>query len=76
MRERYSELHVWPSASKTPSSISLSNGTVHRRIIDMADDILEQVVDEIKAAPQGIFALQVDETTDVTHLAQLDVYVR
>jgi hypothetical protein len=40
----------------------------------MAYDILSQVVDEIKSCPNGMFSIQLDESTDVTHLAQLLVY--
>jgi hypothetical protein len=56
--------------------LSLSNDTIRRRIQDMAYDILSQVVDEIKSCPNGMFSIQLDESTDVTHLAQLLVYVR
>jgi hypothetical protein len=41
----------------------------------MAYDILSQVVDEVKTCPSGMFSIQL-ESTDVTHLAQLLVYVR
>jgi hypothetical protein len=56
--------------------LSLSNDTIRRRNQDMAYDILSQVVDEIKSCPSGMFSIQLDESTDVTHLAQLLVYVR
>jgi hypothetical protein len=55
--------------------LSLSNDTIRRRIQDMAHDILSQV-DEIKSCPSGMFSIQLAESTDVTHLAQLLVYVR
>jgi hypothetical protein len=42
----------------------------------MAYDILSQVADEIKSCPNGMFSIQLDESTDVTHLAQLLVCVR
>jgi hypothetical protein len=42
----------------------------------MAYDMLSQVVDEIKSCPSGMFSIQLDESTDVTHLAHLLVYVR
>ncbi|KAK4313772.1 hypothetical protein Pmani_014896 [Petrolisthes manimaculis] len=42
----------------------LSDNTVQRRIADMSTDIKDQVVSEIKTAPLGTFALQLDETTD------------
>jgi hypothetical protein len=56
--------------------LSLSNNTIRRRIQDMPYDILSQVVDETKSCPSGMFSIQLDESTDVTHLAQLFVYVR
>jgi hypothetical protein len=56
--------------------LSLSNDTIRRRIKDMAYDILSQAVDEIKSCPSGMLNIQLDESTDVTHLAQLLVYVR
>jgi hypothetical protein len=56
--------------------LSLSNDTIWRRIQDIAYDILSQVVDEIKSCPNGMFSIQLDESTDVTNLAQLLVYVR
>jgi hypothetical protein len=56
--------------------LSLSNDTIRRRIQDMAYDILSQVADEVKSCPSSMFSTQLDESTDVTHLAQLLVYVR
>jgi hypothetical protein len=56
--------------------LSLSNDTIRRRNQDMAYDILSQVVDEIKSCPSGMFSIKLYESTDVTHLAQLLVYVR
>jgi hypothetical protein len=56
--------------------LSLSNDAVRQRIQDMAYYILSQVVDEIKSCPNGMFSIQLDESTDVTHLAQLLVCVR
>jgi hypothetical protein len=56
--------------------LSLSNDTSRQRIQDMAYDILSQVVDEIKSCPNGMFSIQLDASTDVSHLAQLLVCVR
>jgi hypothetical protein len=42
----------------------------------MENDILSQVLYEIKSCPSGMFSIQLDESTDVTHVAQLLVYVR
>ena len=58
------------------NTISLSNNTVSRRIDDMSADIIEQVIQEIKSAPLGIFSIQLDESTDVANCSQLLVYVR
>jgi hypothetical protein len=55
--------------------LTFSNDTIRRRIQDMAYDILSQVADEIKSCPSSMFTIQLDESTDVTHLAQLLVCV-
>uniref|UniRef100_A0A673H030 HAT C-terminal dimerisation domain-containing protein n=1 Tax=Sinocyclocheilus rhinocerous TaxID=307959 RepID=A0A673H030_9TELE len=54
-------------------SVPLSNGTVARRISDMAQDIKCQLVDRVK---KGKYALQLDEFTDVSNSSQLLVLVR
>ena len=53
-----------------------SNDTVHRRIVDISDDVKQQVIVELKKAPCGKFAIQLNESTDVTACAQLLVFVR
>ena len=47
------------------------NDTVHRRIVDMSDDVKQQVIVELNKAPFGKYAIQLDESTDVTACAQL-----
>ncbi len=56
--------------------ISLSNNTVKRKINEMLDDIKEKVIQEIKSSPTGMFAIQLDESMDVSSCAQLLVFVR
>ena len=62
------------ASAKKMENVSLSNNTVQRRISEMADDVKEQVLDEVRASP--LFSFQLDETTDVTSYSQLLVYVR
>ena len=52
----------------------LSNDTIRRRIDEMADDIEAQINDRIAASK--LFALQLDESTDVSNKAMLLAYVR
>lgn len=54
-------------------SVPLSDGTISRRITDMAQDIKSQLIDRVK---KGKYALQLDESTDVSNCAQLLVFVR
>ena len=56
------------------SRIPLSNDTISR-IDDMNNDILEQIVTDLISSPAK-FSLQLDETTDVSNLCQLVVFVR
>lgn len=54
--------------------ISLSDNTIRRRITEMALDVKEQVLSEIKMSP--LFAFQLDESTDVSSCSQLLAFVR
>ena len=49
-------------------SVSLSNDTVRRRVQEMSGDIAEQVIAGVKDSKFG-FAFLIDESTDVTKLA-------
>lgn len=62
------------SANKL-AEISLSADTIHDRISDMSNDVLDQVVQDLLCSPVG-FSLQLDESTDVANCAQLLVFVR
>ena len=53
----------------------LSNNTVKRRITLMSEDIKDQVVNEKKSV-FGLFAIQLDESVDVSSVSQLMVFVR
>ena len=54
---------------KKLAAISLSNNTIQRRIKDLSLDIKSQVVQEIKTALFGLFAIQLDESTDISSCA-------
>ena len=60
---------------KKLNSTSLSNNTVQRRIEKMLVDILQQMISDICRSESG-FAIQLDESTDVTNCAQLLIFVR
>ena len=61
---------------KKIAAVSLFNSTIQRRIEDMAADIRDQVVQEIKSAAFGLFSIQLDESTDVASCSQLMVFVK
>lgn len=63
------------AAENKLSQISLSNDAISSRIDDMSNDILAQVVADLISSPVK-FSLQLDETTDVSSLCQLAVFVR
>ncbi len=56
--------------------ISLSNDTLKRRSNEMSDDVKEKVIQEIKSSPTGMFAIELDESMDVSACTQLLVFVR
>jgi len=62
-------------AQQKLQQIPLSNVVIHTRISDISKDILQQVIEDIKASnvPVGI---QLDESTDVENCSQLMVFVR
>ena len=54
--------------------IALSNDTVARRIAEISDDQLQQLITRLKKS--HTFAIQLDDTTGVVKNAQLLLYVR
>ena len=50
----------------------MSNGTIKSRIVDMSNNIKHQVIKKIQTSP--MFAIQLDESTDVANLSQLMVF--
>lgn len=63
-----------PNAAKKLDVVPLSDNTVSRRIHDLAADVKTILIQRIKLSK--FFAIQLDESTDVTNFAQLMVYVR
>lgn len=61
-------------SAKQLDIVSLSNNTVSRRIEQMASDVKDTVILQIKSSP--FFSIQFDETTDVANFAQLLVFCR
>lgn len=55
--------------------ISLSNDVIRSRIKAMSEDILQQIVEDIKNSPVRV-SVQLDESTDVYNCSQLMVYIR
>lgn len=61
-------------SAKEIQKVPLSNNTVKRRIDDMSSNIEETLALQLQECTY--FALQIDESTDVTNMAQLLVFVR
>ena len=68
------KLVLGEKASQTMKQISLSNDTIKSRIHKMSDNIKSKVLSKIDSSP--VFALQLDESTGISNLSQLLVYVR
>lgn len=63
-----------PTAADKLNVISLSDDTVSRRINEMAAQVKQTLIENIKQSKY--FAIQFDESTDVTNFAQLMAYIR
>ena len=68
------KLVLGEKASQTMKQISLSNDTIKSRIHEMSNNIKSKVLSNVDSSP--VFALQLDESTDISNLSQLLVYVR
>ncbi|CAM2117403.1 unnamed protein product [Caretta caretta] len=64
-----------PDAQKKLQQVPLSNDVIHSQIHEMSQDILQQVIEDIKARPLKV-GIQFDESTDVDGCSQLLVFVR
>ena len=62
------------SAASKMKEIPLSNDTVERRISDMAEDTETQLTEKIKKSE--LFALQLEESTDIQNNSILLTYAR
>ncbi|XP_056645807.1 protein FAM200A-like [Diorhabda sublineata] len=68
------EIMVNKQEANKLKNIPLSDNTISRRINDMVNDIQEQVIEKLKNSQH--FAMQFDESTDVSDCAQFVVFVR
>ncbi|XP_071057028.1 zinc finger BED domain-containing protein 5-like [Onthophagus taurus] len=68
------EVMIGDKAKQTLDRIPLSNNTVHRRIIDMANNVKQMLFSDISQS--RYYALQVDESSDTTNFANLMAFVR
>ncbi len=59
---------------KQIKGLQLSDSTIMRRMEDIGKDIRDQLLADLRAAP--CFSIAVDESTDVTDVAQLCLWVR
>ncbi|KAK2718338.1 hypothetical protein QYM36_005597, partial [Artemia franciscana] len=71
---KVSEIMFDTKTATALQSIPVSNNTISRRIEDIASNIVMQVIEQIKLTK--MFALQLDESTDVSGEAQVIVFVR
>jgi hypothetical protein len=60
--------------AKQLESIPLSNDTVSQRISDMASNIQEQLIENVKASKY--YHIQLDESSDVSNIAHLITFIR
>ena len=56
-------------AEKEINKISLLNNTIQHRIVDLSENIEESVMAKLQ---NNIFALQIDESTDISNACTID----
>ena len=69
------ELVCGTEQRKKLDAFPLSNRTISSRITDISNNIMEIVMEELKASTFS-FSMQLDESTDVSQCAQLLAYLR
>lgn len=62
------------SSAEKLSVVPLSDNTISRRINEMSDDVLYQLLSKVRVSP--FFSLQLDESTDCSNSAQLMCFIR
>ena len=72
---RMANIMLGTAAKDKLSVVPLSNDIVKNRIDNISEDILHQVVADLKASHTK-FSLQLNETTDIANLSQLIAFVR
>ena len=65
---------VCPEKRPAFANISLSRNTVADRVADLSSDLNSQIKDKIKSFI--VFSVAIDESTDVTDIAQLAIFIR
>ena len=73
LAKEMTEIMCGEKAVKQLHLVPLSNDTVSRRIVEMAEDVKKTLIERIKSS--SYYSIQLDETTDVADLANLIVYV-
>ncbi|XP_010991120.3 protein FAM200C isoform X2 [Camelus dromedarius] len=69
------QIVLGPDAQKKLQQVPLSDDVIHSRIDEMSRDILQQVLEDIKASPLKV-GIQLAETTDMDDCSQLMAFVR
>ena len=62
--------------AKRVKKIKLSNDTVQRRTVEMANAISDQIKINVQTGLFGFFSIQLDETTDIENNSQMAVFIR